>query len=78
MTHSVLQFFIYVVTSCVLGAKTILSMLFRNNSILCHICNATNCVFLSHSKTNYTFYTLIFTVYVLDCRKEDGNFHTER
>jgi len=36
----------------------------------------TECFFRT-VKQIITFYTLIFTAYVLDCRKEDGNFHTE-
>jgi len=68
--HSVLQFFIYVVTSSVLGANTVLSTLSLNNSSLCPTCNATNWVFLSHSKTNYNF--SYFNLYSVCSRLQEG------
>ena len=58
------------VTSCVLGANTVLSTLFRKNSSLCPTCNATNCVFPSHSKTNYNF--LYFNLYSVCSRLQEG------
>jgi hypothetical protein len=51
-TFSFTVFFVYVFTSCVLGANTVLSTLFLKNSTLCPTYIATNWEFLSHSETN--------------------------